>query len=292
MTTLHRHLLLALMVAVVLAAVVASARLGNPLGRAIGKESFPQRSESGSAVIESASPDRRMAPLAEYTARWQLGLVGVLGLPARPVTIRLFDSRDHYIEGCTGTVPGFVAAMDWCYDPSAMVIYGWWADQDDLQRHLRHELLHHAVSHLRDLPPWLEEGTAELLEQADVDAQGRIVIGGVQRDRLKYAARRLGSDFTLEGLLSTDAAAFRGRNRDVWYSLGYSITTWLLTTEQLPQALAVGRSPQLADPAQREDAHGFARSPERWRAAIGHVLPRQEIAGPGAAAAVGAVVAP
>lgn len=295
MTTFHRHLLLGLMILVVVAAVVASATLGNPLGRAIGKESFPQRAESGTAVVESPTLDKRMAPIADFSAKWQLALVGVLNLPSRPVTIRLFNTRDDYVAGCTGTVGGFVPAMDWCYDPSARVIYGWWtADQADVERHLRHELFHHAVSHLRDLPPWLEEGTAELLEQAELDAKGTLVVGSVQRDRLMFAARRMSGNFTLERLLLTDGAAFRGRDRDTWYSLGYSLTTWLLSTEQLPQALADGAmqasAGRLADPTQRDDAHGFARSPDRWRAAIGHAL-RPQIPS-GNAAAVGVVLTP
>ena len=267
---------------VVALAVTFSLSLGNPLGRAIGRDLFTHKKNAGPIQLAAASlrecSEDDLAATAAYAEQWSMALSAWISSPATPVSICLFDTKSDYQEGCTDHVPGFVKAMDWCYDPSTSTIWGWVMEPAEMRAHLRHELFHHAVRKIGGIPPWLEEGTAELLEGAELSSEGTLTVTALQRDRLKKSARRLASDpiHVLKNMSTLTRDDYRGKDRDLWYSLGYSASTWLASGNRLGKTVRGGT--EVATTTALTDAQmpSFVCEPNRWREAIGRILDRPQ----------------
>ena len=262
---------------IVAVALVATATLGNPLGRAIGVENLPRTAKAGAvdvAAADAASLSAAdLADLAAYADRWSAALARWTGSPQQPVTLKVFASRSDYDEACTARVPGFVSGMDWCYDPSTSTVWCYAMEPKEMRARLRHELFHHQLRELPGTPLWMEEGTAELLEGADLAADGSIQLQELQRDHLLRAARRLGSNplKILQSMASLTSDQFR-QDRLMWYSMGYCASTWMLTDQRLSPAVRGGDQvarASIADPAARDPFVAFARTPGQWKTAVG-----------------------
>lgn len=260
----RRHLILPVLLALVLAAVAATAGLGNPLGRAIGSVQFAYRVESGSVRVESALPADH-SELATWSDAWVRAVAAWAGTAPPPLIVRLLADRGAYVQHGRQSIPGFDPSRDWCYDPSTGAVYGWAARPEEMRRHLRRESFRLIMAaRAKTSPAWLIEGTGSLLEGAEL-ADGRLVVAGLKRDRLRQAARLLASGRQPSLLVQADRLR-PGAERQEWQCLAYAAAAVLGADGRLHGAIREGADP----PARLQD---FAANSATWATACRTLAP-------------------
>lgn len=250
--------------AVVVGAALFTLTLGNPLGRPTGVAQFPHQARSGQVTVESTVRDEGLIEIADWADGYLAALGKRFAAPTPPITVRLLESRAAFERFGERRIPGFHGGMDFCYNPVDRAIYAWHDRSHSFRPRLRHELFHALAhgTHLGTWPLWVEEGVAELCEDLDLDERGTLSLDGIQSDRLRTAGRHALRTNALDtrSLAARGHAAFTGPDRNLSYSLAYSVALLLEREGRLVEALSSGFL--LVD---RERYRAFVTDPGAWR---------------------------
>lgn len=260
----YRAMILMLLVAVVGLALWASFSLGSPLGHSTRTIAWEERPGPGLIRLQTTGKVRELTPLMDWAQRYQIALAGWLGIPAQPVTVRMFADAQSMRSWCLDNLPGYTKAMNFCYVPGENTVYAYCEDLEWMRPRLQHELFHAIVRGAAGEPPlWLNEGTAELCEALQLGQDGQLQLSRVQTDRLRFAGRlALRGNLDPNALHQVSARDFYGKDAMRWYSLGYVTALWLARQGTLVDQLHGGTAP-----IDRMQWTSFVTDPAAWESA-------------------------
>ncbi len=206
------------------------------------------KAESGHFTLLSQGSDVETKKWAAELAQFQRGLQSILPVAPerlRPVTVVLFKTDRDFRpfkpreKGKPQNIAGLFSKTQDCQVIAFSLDY----DADELRRVAYHEAVHWHISAAEEiLPPWLEEGLAEVYSTFKAGDDGTYTFGGIMQSHLRFLMEAKKMPLRTLTSISRDSLSYNDGNRaTLFYAQSWAFVHYLLFGEGTPGMQSVAR---------------------------------------------------